>query len=80
MLSLLDTPGWKNETPLAFYLTPLADSLKDVRDCLLKMHSEGPLHCKYIIENNEELMKKACEMVKKDVVAQWLAGDELKQD
>jgi len=25
-------------------------------------------------------MKKTCEMVKKDVVAQWLAGDELKQD
>jgi hypothetical protein len=44
------------------------------------MHQEGPLHCKYVIENNEELMKKTCEMVKKDVVAQWLAGDELKQD
>lgn len=80
MLSLLDTPNWKNETPLAFYLTPLQDSLKDVRECLLKMHSEGPLHCKYIVENNEELMKKVCEMVKKDVIAQWLAGDELKQD
>jgi 3-methyladenine DNA glycosylase AlkC len=80
MLSLLETPNWKNETPLAFYLTPLADQLKDVRDCLLKMHQEGPLHCKYVIENNEDLMKKTCEMVKKDVVAQWLAGDELKQD
>jgi hypothetical protein len=69
MLQILDTTGWKNETPLAFYLTPLFDGLKDVRECLLKMHHEGPLHCKYIIENNEELMKKTCEMVKKDVVA-----------
>jgi hypothetical protein len=80
MLTLLETPAWKSETPLAFYLTPLADSLKDVRDCLLKMHQEGPLHCKYVIENNEELMKKTIEMIKKDVIAQWLAGDELKQD
>ena len=69
MLQILDTTGWKNETPLAFYLTPLFDGLKDVRECLLKMHHEGPLHCKYIVENNEELMKKACEMVKKDVLA-----------
>lgn len=80
MLMLLQTPKWKEEVPLAFYLTPLQDTLKDVRECLLKMHQEGPLHCKYIIENNEELMKKTCEMVKKDVTAQWLAGDELKQD
>ncbi len=80
MLLLLQTPGWREETPLAFYLTPLQDTLKDVRDCLLKMHAEGPLHCKYIIENNEDLMKKTCEMVKKDVTAQWLAGDDLKQD
>jgi hypothetical protein len=78
MLNLLQTPGWRNETPLAFYFTPLNDSLTDVRNCLLKMHEEGPLRCKYVVENNEDLMKKTCEMIKKDVITQWLAGDELK--
>ena len=78
MLNLLQTPGWRNETPLAFYFTPLNDSLTDVRTCLLKMHEEGPLRCKYVVENNEDLMKKTCEMIKKDVITQWLAGDELK--
>jgi hypothetical protein len=52
----------------------------DVRQCLLKMHEDGPLHSKYIIEDNQELQEKTIEMVKKDVTAQWLAGDELKQD
>ena len=35
---------------------------------------------KYIIENNVELQKETMNMVKKDGQAQWLVGDELKQD
>jgi uncharacterized coiled-coil protein SlyX len=44
------------------------------------MYKKGPLYCSYIIEHNEELQKKTIEMISKDVTAQWLAGDELKQD
>lgn len=44
------------------------------------MDKEGPLHCKYIIEDNKELQDKTIVMVQKDLTAQWLAGDELKQD
>jgi hypothetical protein len=69
MLSvLLDTPNWKEEVPLAFYLAPLENAIWDVRECLLAMHKRGPLYCKYIVEDNEELQKKTCEMVGKDVV------------
>ena len=35
---------------------------------------------KYIIEKNEDLQKQTIEMVKRDLTAQWLMGDELKQD
>lgn len=52
--------------------------MTDVRKCLLKMHEEGILRCKYIIEDNTELMDKTIIMVQKDLTAQWLAGDELK--
>lgn len=44
------------------------------------MYKDGPLHCKYVIEDNQELQEKTIAMVQKDVTAQWLAGDELKQD
>lgn len=47
---------------------------------MLKLHKEGHLHCKYIIEDNTELQDKTILMVKRDIDAQWLAGDELKQD
>lgn len=47
---------------------------------LLKMHKLGVLRCHYIIEKNEDLMKDVIEMVKLDNIAQWLTGDELKQD
>jgi hypothetical protein len=47
---------------------------------MLKLHKEGHLHCKYIIEDNTELQDKTIVMVKRDIDAQWLAGDELKQD
>ena len=33
-----------------------------------------------VIEDNQELMEKTIVMVQKDLTAQWLAGDELKQD
>ena len=35
---------------------------------------------KYIIENNKELQDQTIDMVKKDIISQWLMGDELKQD
>jgi hypothetical protein len=44
------------------------------------MNKEGPLHCKYIIEDNTELQDKTIFMIKRDLEAQWLAGDELKRD
>lgn len=80
MLFILKTENWKESPPLSFYFTPLLDALTDVRDCMLKLHKEGPLHCKYIMEDNTELQDKTIVMVKKDIDAQWLAGDELKQD
>lgn len=44
------------------------------------MNKEGPLHCKYIIEDNTELQDKTIFMVQRDLEAQWLAGDEIKRD
>ena len=41
--------------PLAFYLEPLKMAIWDVREILLKMFAEGPLHVKYYIEENDEL-------------------------
>lgn len=63
MLHVLKTPGWKESPPLNFYFTPLNNAVRDVRDCLLKMNSDGILRCKYIIEHNEELMAKVVFMV-----------------
>lgn len=80
MLAILKIEAWQECPPLAFYLTPLQHALTDMRDCLLKMQKEGHLHCKYIVEDNEELQQKTIVLVQKDITAQWLAGDELKQD
>ena len=80
MLAILNTPSWQLEPPLAFYLAPLQNAIFDVRQCLLQMYKDGPLHCKYVIEDNQELQEKTIIMVQKDVISQWLAGDELKQD
>jgi hypothetical protein len=55
MLTILKTENWRESPPLSFYFTPLKDALTDARDCMLKMHKEGHLHCKYIIEENTEL-------------------------
>ena len=63
MLTTLKTPEWQQSPPLAFYLTPLKDAVRDCRDCLLKMDKEGPLHCRYIIEDNTELQDKTILMI-----------------
>ena len=44
------------------------------------MEKKGPLYCKYIIEQNEDLQKKTINMNKIDFRCQWLMGDKLKQD
>ena len=80
MLKTLKIPDWKQIPPFAFYLNPLEANIKTVRNTLLKMHKEGPLRMKYIIENNTELQDQTKAMVKTDGSAQWLVGDELKQD
>lgn len=46
---------WESIPPLAFYLNPLAESLKNVRDLLRAMKKRGSLFNKYIIEDNTEL-------------------------
>lgn len=69
MLNILLTPNWSQETQLSFYLTPLKNAVTDVRDLLLKMFAEGPLHQRYVIELNEDLLKKAIDMVKRDNIA-----------
>lgn len=80
MLKVLKIDNWKTIKPFNHYLTPLEDSIKVVRTTLLKMHKGGPLFIKYIVENNTELQKETITMVKADWLAQWLVGDELKQD
>eukprot|EP00347_Sterkiella_histriomuscorum_P002631 403367399 len=80
MLHVLKTRNWSSIPPLSFYFQPLHDALTDVRQWLLKMNEDGILRCKYIIEDNTELMEKTIVMVQKDMTAQWLGGDELKQD
>ena len=69
MLAILQSEGWQAEVPLTFYLEPLKMAIWDVREILLKMFAEGPLHCKYFIEENDELHQKAIAMVKKDNIA-----------
>lgn len=80
MLAVLKVFEWQKIPPLAFYFTPLQDKIMDTRKHMLKMHEDGILRCKYIIEDNTELLEKTIEMVKQDNITQWLAGDELKRD
>ena len=44
------------------------------------MKTDGPLLCKYIIEENKDLQDLTTTMVKQDHIVQWLVGDSLKQD
>ena len=64
--------------PFTFYLQPLEDALKKVRDELLEMHDRGPLLIKYFVEENDELRTRTEHMLKMDKKAQLLVGDELK--
>ena len=59
---------WDEIAPLAYYLTPLAEALKKVRQCLMKMEKAGPLFNQYIIEDNNELQDLTIALVKKDLV------------
>ena len=80
MLTVLKTPNWENIEPLRFYLQPLKDALDKVIKELNEMWRLGVLRIKYKIEENKVLQDLIKEMVRKDNIAQWLAGDELKRD
>jgi len=80
MLNLLKLDDWENNVPMAFYLTPLKNSIKEMRTELLSMRKLGPNRSKYILEKNQPLHELVIKMVKNDVTAQWLMGDHLKND
>ena len=54
---------------MAFYLTPLKESIVRVRDDLLEMRNLGPNRSKYFIEDNEKLHTDVIAMVSADVTA-----------
>jgi hypothetical protein len=78
MIKTLKINNWKDVKPSAYYLTPLNNSITKMRTSLLKMDELGHLRRKYIIENNTELQNEVKDMVHKDLIVQWLVGDELK--
>lgn len=80
MLETLKIKNWRNINPFRHYLTPLNNSLGEVRAELLSMHKKGPLFMAYYIENNKELRDKIDTMLKKDKKAQLLVGNSQKQD
>lgn len=80
MLNLLKIDGWEDKIPMAYYLTPLRNAIKAMRDELLIMKKKGQNRCKYYIEENEPMHSLVIDMVKKDVTAQWLMGNSLKID
>lgn len=80
MLNLLKLEDWENNVPMAFYLTPLKNSIKAMREELIIMRSLGPNRCKYYLEDNEPLHALVISMVKNDVTSQWLMGNKLKND
>ena len=80
MLNLLKIENWEKIVPMAFYLTPLKNSIKTMRDELLRMRKLGQNRWKYFIEQNENMHKFIIDMVAKDVTAQWLMGNKLKND
>lgn len=75
MINLLKLKDWKKEVPLHFYMQPLEDKIKIVREELLKMSDDGQLRVRYPCGENEALHNKIIEMVKADVIAQYLAGN-----
>ena len=78
MIKTLKIAHWKEVKPFAYYLHPLNDSVTKMRARLLKMDALGHLRRKYKIEGNTELQNEVKDMVKKDLIVQWLVGDELK--
>ena len=80
MLNLLKLENWEKTVPMAFYLTPLRNSIKRMRDELIRMKKLGQNRCKYFIEQNENMHKYIIDMVAKDVTAQWLMGNKLKNE
>lgn len=80
MLNLLKLENWEKNVPMAFYLTPLRNAIKAMRDELIRMRKLGQNRCKYFIEQNEAMHKLIITMVSKDVTAQWLMGNKLKND
>lgn len=77
-LETLKIAGWKSTVPFAHFLQPLEDSTNAVRKELLDMRSRGKLRICYIIEQNEKLKGLIDVMLKKDLKAQYLMGNELK--
>lgn len=69
MLNILKIENWEQIPPLKFYLEPLHIAVDEVRKCLIDMNNLGPLRCKYIVEHNEELLKRVKHMVKMDLTA-----------
>lgn len=80
MLNLLKKDEWEENVPMAYYLKPLQKSIKECRTELLHMRKLGANRCKYYIEDNQPFHDLVIKMVKNDVTAQWLMGDDLKND
>jgi len=60
MIKTLKIEDWNNIKPFWYFLTPLLQSINVVRATLAKMHKDGHLHIKYIVEDNTGLLKE-CE-------------------
>lgn len=80
MVKTLKIKNWRTTIPFRYYLSPLEEALSKVRKELIRMHKIGHLQIKYIVEDNTELQDLMTQLVKKDLLVQWLVGDELKQD
>ena len=55
MISTLKIDNWSKCIPFEFYLTPMKQKIKLVRDTMLNMEKLGHLKIRYIIEDNTEL-------------------------
>lgn len=66
MITTLKIQNWKTIVPFNFYLTPMSNQIKKVRDILLKMEKDGHLRIKYVIEDNRELKDEVTAMIKLD--------------
>ena len=80
MLNVMKTPNWQDVVPLNHYFEPLKKQFDKVTEVLLEMRRKGVLRCRYYIEENRDMQKGVCDLMKKDYRAQDLAGDPLKRD